>query len=73
LVLWFDVSAYHALPCAGGLRDQPAGLWRRMKAAGNVYTLWRTYIREPHKATWMQEHPEHRATVKAIWESLQDG
>lgn len=44
-----------------------------MKAAGNVYTLWRTYIREPHKATWMSEHPEHRATVRAIMESLQDG
>jgi len=44
-----------------------------MKAAGNVYTLWRTYIREPHKATWMQEHPEHRATVRAIMESLNDG
>lgn len=72
LVLWRECQEYHTLPVAGGLLAQPAGLLRRMRVAGNVWTLWRVYSREPHKATWVNEHPEARPLLNEILEALHD-
>jgi len=41
-----------------------------MHVAGNVWTLWRVYSREPHKATWASEHPEARPLLNEILEAL---
>jgi len=41
LKLEWDARRYHALPHAGGLRDQPMRLLRDMRVCGNVYDALR--------------------------------
>lgn len=50
LRLAFRCQQWNALPSAGGILDQPAGLVERMTVASNVYYAWKAYIeRDPKK------------------------
>lgn len=42
-----QIRRWGALPEAGGLLDQPAGLMRRLAVAENVYTAYRELSRDP--------------------------
>ena len=43
LRLYWECRDLGALPRAGGVQDQPAGLIQRMRAANNVYTVQKAY------------------------------
>ena len=51
---------------------QPAGYLRRVAAAGQVYDVWRAYLRESHKATWVSDNPHYRPLIGRILEALHD-
>ena len=71
---------YHALPCAGGLLDQPAGLLRRMDELYAVAAAFALYAqggqRAGQMAAWAKAHPiENRIVnrVKALERKLKHG
>jgi hypothetical protein len=62
LELGFQVEQYGALPTAGGLYDQPAGLMQKLRMVMNVYHAHRQYYKNGNKpgeaAKWKQEHED---------------
>lgn len=66
----FHAQAFRALPRAGGLEDQPAGLLSRMLQAWNTFTAVLTYRRmeaqDPDgREKWKTTNPE-------LWEIIQN-
>lgn len=57
LRLALQCQQYHALPVAGGILDQPAGLMDKLNAVYNTYSAWAEYMRHPYKATWATDNP----------------
>jgi hypothetical protein len=55
LELHWDCVTYHALPEPGGVRDQEAGLLRRMRILGNVFSVWQAWLhrRPGHEDEWI--------------------
>lgn len=53
-----QAHSYHALPEAGGLRDQPARLLNQMALCYNVYTVWRDFRYTADKTKWKKENPD---------------
>ena len=64
-----DCEAYHALPRAGGVLDQPAGLLKRMRATMNVYRAYQAYQHDGMKAG---EMAKWRSENSDIWEIVID-
>jgi hypothetical protein len=58
LSLYWQAQTYNALPRAGGLLDQPAGLLGRMSAAGNVYGAWKGLTMAKNKVEWQESHAQ---------------
>lgn len=58
----------HALPLAGGLDDQPAGMIERMIACHNAWTATRAYrMRDVnHHKEWVDANPDLMAIVERI-------
>lgn len=70
LELAFYARDFHALPEAGGVYDQPAGMVRRMKNALDVYNLWREWktLDAERKGDWIKAHPGRWSAVNQILE-----
>lgn len=60
LRLAWQATGYHALPEAGGLLDQPAGLLNRMTAAYNAWQAFDRYRRRDvsKHQQWVEANPE---------------
>jgi len=59
---------YHALPEAGGLLDQPAGLMSRMIKLYNVWFAFKSYKqrnKKKHKE-WADANPDLYATILSV-------
>jgi hypothetical protein len=69
LELGLDCEHFHALPRAGGLLDQPAGLMRKIRQVMNVYHAVKLYEQQGTKAgemaTWRSENQE-------VWQIVSD-
>lgn len=57
-----------ALPNAGGLRDQPAGLIRRMRVTYNVWNSVREYFQNDQSTKWTKANPDKWKIVAEIME-----
>lgn len=62
----FQAQTYHALPEAGGLRDQPARLLNQMAACYNVYSAWKDYKAAPDKADWQRHNRDRWKIVSEV-------
>lgn len=72
LALWWECQDAGALPEAGGLWDQPAGLVRRMRACAHVARVWPDYWKLP-RAEFEQRHPGGMAVVNWVLRLKADG
>jgi len=61
-----QAQVYHALPEAGGLRDQPARLLNQMAACYNVYAAWKEFRFASNKVEWKKAHPELWEIAKEV-------
>ena len=69
LRLAWQAVGYHALPEAGGLLDQPAGLMSRMIQLYNVWFAFKSYKQRSNKKKnkeWMDAHPDLYATILSV-------
>lgn len=68
LLLAWDCRTFGALPEAGGVRDQPAGLLRRMRQALGVFNAFRSWkAREAAKEDeWVERHPTEWQIVQSV-------
>ena len=58
LVLAWQCQEWHALPRAGGLWEQPAGLMSRLRTLSEVYRAHQAYQhKRQDEASWSLEHP----------------
>lgn len=65
----WQCQRWHALPEAGGLRDQPARLMRDMPVALNVYNAMRSFytaLKGPDIGQWQRGHPTESKIVGLI-------
>jgi len=56
LALWWTCEHFRALPCAGGVLDQPAGLLRRMRTYAFAHEAMGAFWRLP-QAEFEQRYP----------------
>ena len=59
---------FHALPAAGGVLDQPAGLVKKMRLYLNYYhalDLWKRH-KAGNEAQFIKQYPEAWAVVKEV-------
>jgi hypothetical protein len=74
LLLALNCKAWNCLPAAGGLMDQPAGLFNRMNVALNVYTAYREWLtKNDVDANWSETHPDEFSLVVRIEKMLHGG
>jgi hypothetical protein len=66
LTLAWQCAAFNALPNAGGLGDQPAGLIAQMTAARNIYTAWSSYTHALRKSEWIAANPDGWRIVQEV-------
>ena len=68
LRLAWQAVGYHALPEAGGLLDQPAGLMSRMIQLHNVWFAFKIYKQRNKKKNkeWMDANPGPYATILSV-------
>jgi hypothetical protein len=59
---------WRALPEAGGLLDQPAGLIEKMSIAVNVFNAHRAMRESGDWATWMTENPQGAEMINWVKE-----
>jgi len=72
LQLAWQANAWHALPEAGGLLDQPAGLLNKMSATLNVYNATKAFRNSSGNLVHLANtQPETIALVRKI-ERLED-
>lgn len=69
LELGMQVDSYNALPQAGGLWDQPAGLMRKITQVLNVYRAVRAYERDGRRAG---EMAKWRSENEELWEVVSE-
>lgn len=62
-----------ALPEAGGLLDQPAGLIRKMDAAKSAYDTVKGRLRTKNVIAWIDENPARNDYYQEIKELLKHG
>ena len=62
----FQAQAYHGLPEAGGLRDQPARLVNQMAACYNVYSAWKDYRAASDKVDWQRKNKDRWQIVSEV-------
>lgn len=67
LELYWQCTRYHALPRAGGVLDQPAGLMRRVGTAGSIYETWGRFIYSD-PTEFRERYPQQWRTVGYILE-----
>lgn len=74
LKLKWRCDRYRALPDAGGVRDQEAGLLERLELADRAFMTWSLWqSRQPgHEGEWSEAHPEEWQMVMAIMEMLNE-
>jgi hypothetical protein len=77
LRLAWQVDRWHALPEAGGLLDQPAGLLQRMASMSNVYNAFKIFAQSAGQLMQLaNSQPQVLAIVRNIErleESLKNG
>jgi len=68
LTLAWQAQSWQALPEAGGLRDQPAGLLDRMGASLRVYDAMRAFADRPpgHEDEFSQKNPRSWEIVLGV-------
>jgi hypothetical protein len=71
-LLW-RIDRYHALPEAGGLNDQPAGLLDRLTILGNVYTAFKSLHTTNDIVTFAKNSPDMMKIVSTVLELERDG
>ena len=59
LELAWQCMRWGALPCVGGLEDQPAGLMRMLTIVANVYDSFKEFmgVAPGLKAEWVEKNP----------------
>lgn len=67
-MLAWQSQSWQALPEAGGLRDQPAGLLDRMGTSLRVYDAMRAYADSPagHEGEFANKNPRAWAIVLSV-------
>lgn len=70
LRLAWQCDKYRALPEAGGVLDQEAGLLALMEKAKTLFEVWRAWqAREAgHEGEWAEAHPAQWKIVMAVLE-----
>jgi len=69
-----NCKAWNCLPVAGGMMDQPAGLFARMNVALNVYSAYREWLTKTAvDAEWADTHPDEFSLVVKIEKMLHGG
>lgn len=66
LVLAWQALRWHALPEAGGLRDQRAGEVAKMEAVLSTYDAVRSWHASANWAKWAARFPHHWAVVQNV-------
>lgn len=70
LVLYWDMQAFSALPNAGGILDQPAGLLRKIRHVARVHWAVREHSANALKAgkgaQWKSDHPDVMAIINYV-------
>ena len=66
LTLAWQCRAWGALPEAGGVLDQRAGLLERMRQAEAVYAAMCTWLASDRSAAWRADHREIWTIVKQV-------
>jgi hypothetical protein len=66
---------FRALPRAGGVLDQTAGLLEKMDAAMEAWNDWRSWMARQagHEGEWVEKHPGAWETVQKIMELMENG
>jgi len=59
---------WHALPEAGGLLDQPAGLVEKMSIAMNVFNAHKAMLESGDWATWLTENKQGAEIINWVKE-----
>lgn len=67
LVLYWRCKRFSALPCAGGVLDQPAGLLARVETAGTVYETMRSFLSSESRAQWASDNPEGWRVISEVY------
>lgn len=70
LLYGWQAYDFHALPCPGGLRDQPYNLMRRMRVCYNAWTAYKDYIDNQLNVKWVEKNPEKWKIVVVIMELM---
>ena len=72
LRLAWQCSQFRALPVAGGVLDQPAGLLARMEQLLSVWRAWLSWSRRKagHEGEWVDAHPGEWKIVEQILEMI---
>lgn len=70
LALAWQCRDFGALPRAGGVLDQPAGLLARLTAARNVYAAWKSYTTEGRAAGRMAQWRRENADLADIVDNV---
>ncbi len=72
LTLALQVQEFHALPYAGGILDQPAGLMERMTYALKIFEAWSSWLNRKggFESAWITEHP---GWWKIVQETMENG
>lgn len=66
LALAFQCERWNALPCAGGLLDQPAGLLGKMTALSNIYRAHKESKSSPNIVEWGKANPELMKIIEKV-------
>lgn len=61
-----EIRYWNALPRAGGLLDQPAGLLQKLQYADRLYHAWKGWTETQDPENWKKENPGDWPIVKAI-------
>ena len=70
-----QADRWGALPEAGGLRDQPAGMLDKMATLRNIWNLWQAYHNSPSPAEWAGNNPhlwDKLASIKQVYREWQE-
>lgn len=66
LKLAWQCKRWNALPEAGGLMDQPAGLMEKLSVLDNVYSTMQAWARAKNQGEWSTRNPEGWGLVVKI-------
>lgn len=74
LAIAWDMRRHAALPDAGGILDQEAGLLRRAGLYVDAFDAWLEFRRQPagHGADWQLNNPDRWKLVNMILEAREE-